>query len=146
MIKLVFPQPAFRIKEEEGKELIFDDIRKQWVRLTPEEWVRQNFVQYLLQELQYPAAYISIEKEIKLGELKKRFDLLVFDKTHKPWLMLECKAMDVDLTQQTVEQIVRYNMSVPVSFLVVSNGSYTYAWQKTEHAFESIDQLPAFEN
>jgi predicted type IV restriction endonuclease len=58
--------------------------------------------------------------------------------------MLECKAMDVDLTQQTVEQIVRYNMSVPVSFLVVSNGSYTYAWQKTEHAFESIDRLPAF--
>ncbi len=144
MIKLTFPQPAFRIKEEEGKELIFDDIRKQWVRLTPEEWVRQNFVQYLLQELHYPAAYISIEKEIKLGELKKRFDLLVFDSMHKPWLMLECKAMDVDLTQQTVEQIVRYNMSVPVSFLVVTNGSYTYAWQKTADAFESIHQLPAF--
>lgn len=144
MIKLTFPQPAFRIKEEEGKELIFDEIRKQWVRLTPEEWVRQNFVQYLLQELQYPAAYISIEKEIKLGELKKRFDLLVFDNMHRPWLMLECKAMDVDLTQQTVEQIVRYNMSVPVSYLVVSNGSYTYAWQKTEQAFESINQLPAF--
>ncbi len=144
MIKLTFPQPAFRIKEEEGKELIFDDIRKQWVRLTPEEWVRQNFVQYLLQELQYPAAYISIEKEIKLGELKKRFDLLVFDSMHKPWLMLECKAMDVDLTQQTVEQIVRYNISVPVSFLVVTNGSYTYAWQKTADAFESIHQLPAF--
>ncbi len=145
MIKLTFPQPAFRIKEEQGKELIFDDIRKLWVRLTPEEWVRQNFVQYLLQELQYPAAYISIEKEIKLGELKKRFDLLVFDNMHRPWLMLECKAMDVDLTQQAVEQIVRYNMSVPVSFLVVSNGSYTYAWQKAEHTFESIDQLPAFE-
>ncbi len=144
MIKLTFPQPAFRIKEEEGKELIFDDIRKQWVRLTPEEWVRQNFVQYLLQELHYPAAYISIEKEIKLGELKKRFDLLVFDNMHKPWLMLECKAMDVDLTQQTVEQIVRYNMSVPVSFLVVTNGSYTYAWQKTAEAFESIDRLPVF--
>ena len=145
MIKLTFPQPAFRIKEEEGKELIFDEIRKQWVRLTPEEWVRQNFVQYLLQVLQYPAAYISIEKEIKLGERKKRFDLLVFDNMHRPWLMLECKAMDVDLTEQTVEQIVRYNMSVPVSFLVVSNGTYTYAWQKTEHAFDSIDQLPVFQ-
>lgn len=144
MIKLTFPQPAFRIKEEEGKELIFDEIRKQWVRLTPEEWVRQNFVQYLLQVLHYPAAYISIEKEIKLGERKKRFDLLVFDNMHRPWLMLECKAMDVDLTEQAVEQIVRYNMSVPVSYLVVSNGSYTYAWQKTEHAFESINQLPVF--
>lgn len=145
MIKLTFPQPAFRIKEEEGKELIFDEIRKQWVRLTPEEWVRQNFVQYLLQVLHYPAAYISIEKEIKLGERKKRFDLLVFDNMHRPWLMLECKAMDVDLTEQAVEQIVRYNMSVPVSYLVVSNGSYTYAWQKTEHAFESINQLPVFQ-
>lgn len=144
MIQVTFPQPAFRIKEEEGKELIFDEIRKQWVRLTPEEWVRQNFVQYLLQELHYPAAYISVEKEIRLGDLRKRFDLLVFDALHRPWLMLECKAMDVDLTQQTVEQIVRYNMSVPVSFLVVSNGSYTYAWQKTEHTFESIDRLPSF--
>ena len=144
MIQVTFSQPAFRIKEEEGKELIFDEIRKQWVRLTPEEWVRQNFVQYLLQELHYPAAYISVEKEIRLGELRKRFDLLVFDALHRPWLMLECKAMDVDLTQQTVEQIVRYNMSVPVSFLVVSNGSYTYAWQKTEHTFESIDRLPSF--
>ena len=124
--------------------MIFDDIRKQWVRLTPEEWVRQNFVQYLLQELQYPAAYISIEKEMKLGERKKRFDLLVFDSMHRPWLMLECKAMDVDLTQQTVEQIVRYNMSMPVAYLVVSNGSFTYAWQKTTHAFESIECMPMF--
>lgn len=144
MIKLTFPQPAFRIKEEEGKELIFDEIRKQWVRLTPEEWVRQNFVQYLLQVLHYPSAYISIEKEMKLGERKKRFDLLVYDHLHQPWLMLECKAMDVDLSQQTIEQIVRYNMSVPVSFLVVSNGSYTYAWQKTAHAFESIERMPLF--
>lgn len=144
MIKIEYPQPAFRIKEEEGKELIFDDIRKLWVRLTPEEWVRQNMLQYLIQTKEYPAVFISVEKEISLGELRKRFDVLVFNSEHKPWLMLECKAMDVELSEKTLEQIVRYNMSVPVSYLVISNGSFTYAWEKKENRLVSISELPVF--
>lgn len=72
-----FPEPGFRIKKEEGREYIFDALRKKWVALTPEEWVRQNFVQYLLQVKNYPASLIALEKEIKLGELKKRFDILI---------------------------------------------------------------------
>jgi hypothetical protein len=145
MIKVDFPAPTFRIKEEAGKEVIFDDLRKQWVRLTPEEWVRQNFIQYMLQVKQYPAAFIGIEKEIALGELKKRFDLLLFDRNHQPWMMIECKAMDVELTEKVLEQIVRYNMSVPVNYLVISNGTYTYAWVKTKNRLISITELPAFE-
>jgi hypothetical protein len=144
MIKVDFPAPSFRIKEEEGKEVIFDDLRKQWVRLTPEEWVRQNFIQYMLQVKQYPAAFIGIEKEIALGELRKRFDLLLFDRNHQPWMMIECKAMDVELTEKVLEQIVRYNMSVPVNYMVISNGIYTYAWVKTESQLISITELPAF--
>ena len=145
MIKVDFPTPSFRIKEEEGKEVIFDDLRKQWVRLTPEEWVRQNFIQYMLQVKEYPAAFIGIEKEIALGELRKRFDLLLFDRNHQPWMMIECKAMDVELTEKVLEQIVRYNMSVPVNYMVISNGTYTYAWVKTENRLISIAELPAFE-
>ncbi|MBP6686993.1 MAG: type I restriction enzyme HsdR N-terminal domain-containing protein [Lacibacter sp.] len=144
MIKIDFPIPSFRIKEEDGKEVIFDDLRKQWVRLTPEEWVRQNLIQYLLQVKQYPAAFISIEKEIVLGELKKRFDVLIYDRTHQPWMMIECKAMEVDLAEKVLEQIVRYNMSVPVNYLVISNGTYTYAWMKEENRLIGINELPAF--
>lgn len=145
MIKVDFPAPSFRIKEENGKEVIFDDLRKQWVRLTPEEWVRQNLIQYMLQVKQYPAAFIGIEKEIALGELKKRFDLLVFDRHHQPWMMIECKAMDVELTDKVLEQIIRYNMSVPVSYLVISNGTYTYAWVKEKNRLISITELPVFD-
>jgi hypothetical protein len=145
MIKVDFPKPSFRIKEEDGKELIFDDLRKQWVRLTPEEWVRQNLIQYMLQAKQYPAAFIGIEKEIALGELKKRFDLLVFDRNHQPWMMIECKAMDVELTEKVLEQIIRYNMSVPVSYLVISNVTYTYAWVKEKNRLISLTELPVFD-
>ena len=145
MIQVTFPQPAFRIKEEEGKELIFDEMRKQWVRLTPEEWVRQNLLQYLIQTKNYPAAFIGVEKEISLGELKKRFDVLIFDRDHQPWMMIECKAMDVELSEKVLEQVVRYNMSIPAPYLVISNGSYTYAWVKKENRLISLAELPEFE-
>ena len=88
MIKIYYPHYAFKIKEEEsGKEFIFDEQRKQWVRLTEEEWVRQNFAQYLLQVKKYPSSYIAVEKKMKLGEMNKRFDILVFNKAAKPWMM-----------------------------------------------------------
>lgn len=142
MIKVVFPASSFQIKEMDAREMIFDEIRKSWVKLTPEEWVRQNFVQYIVQVMNYPAALIGIEKEMKLGELRKRFDLLVYNKEHQPWMMIECKAMDVELSEKTVEQIIRYHMSVPVPYIVITNGSYTYAWKKKEGRFVSLSNLP----
>ena len=144
MVKVEFPKPDFKIKEEEHKELIFDELRKKWVRLTPEEWVRQNFVQYLIQSKQYPSAFISIEKEIQLGELKKRFDVLVYDRNHIAWMMIECKAMDVALSEDVLAQVIRYNASVPVSFLVITNGSFTYAYEKSGTGLEEISLLPDF--
>lgn len=145
MIKVVFPSPTFQIKEEDEKEFIFDAIRKQWVRLTPEEWVRQNLLQYFIQTKQYPAAYIGVEKEMKLGELKKRFDLLLYNREHQPWMLVECKAMDVELTENVLEQIIRYHLTIPVPYLVISNGVYTYAWSKNESRLISLTELPAFE-
>jgi len=144
MVKLEFPAPNFKIKEDGGKKLIFDEIRRQWVRLTPEEWVRQNFIQYLIQTKQYPAALIGVEKEIKLGDLKKRFDVLVFNKAHEPWMMIECKAMEVELNEDVLQQVLRYNISVPVTFLVITNGSYTYAYEKTSGNLNALTTLPDF--
>jgi len=86
------------MREGAGGTEIFDALRKRWVKLSPEEWVRQNMVQYLLEEKSYPAALIGVEKEIKLGSLRKRFDLLVYDRAHQPWMLLECKAMEVPLS------------------------------------------------
>ncbi len=144
MIKVQFPAPSFQIKEQDSKEHIFDALRKQWVRLTPEEWVRQNFIQYLIQTKNYPAALMAVEKEMQLGELKKRFDVLLFDTSHQPWMMIECKAMDVEITEKVLEQIIRYNISVPVQYMVITNGTYTYAWEKKEGRLISLDELPQF--
>jgi len=144
MIKVVFPPASFQIKEKDSKELIFDEIRKSWIVLTPEEWVRQNFIHYLIQTKNYPSALIGIEKEIALGELKKRFDVLVYDHEHQPWMMIECKAMEVELSEKVLEQIIRYHVSVPVPYIVITNGSYTYAWEKKEGTLISLDELPEF--
>jgi hypothetical protein len=142
MIFIKYPTPDFRIKQEEEKEFIFDALRKKWLVLTPEEWVRQNFVQYLIKVMNYPATLIALEKEIQLGELKKRFDILVYDKVHKPWMMVECKGAEITLDTKVLEQLLRYNISIPVEFMVITNGSFTYAWQHTGKELKLIPELP----
>lgn len=141
-MNIPYPEPAFRIRQEGGKDFIFDSLRKKWLLLTPEEWVRQNFLQYLLQVKKYPASLVAIEKAIALGELKKRFDILVYDKNHHPWMMVECKAASVKLDEKVLEQILRYNMSVPVEFIVITNGATTYGWHKLARGLELLEELP----
>jgi hypothetical protein len=140
----MYPPYSFKIKEEQGKEVIFDGARKTWVRLTPEEWVRQNFLQYLVQTMLYPASLIAVEKELQLGELKKRFDILVYDQQHRPWMMIECKSMDVPLDEKVLSQILRYHIGIPVPFLVITNGSYCAAFEKTNGTLVPISRLPDF--
>lgn len=141
MLRISFPPFAFKIKEEDNKEWIFDEGRKKWVRLTPEEWVRQNFLQYLIQVKKIPSSLIAIEKEIQLGELKKRCDIVVYN-NKKPWMIVECKEINVPLTNTVLEQIVRYNMAIPVEYLVISNGSFSYAWQRINNGLEVLQELP----
>ena len=142
MIPVKFPEPAFRLKKENSIEFIFDAIRKQWLVLNDVEWVRQNFIQYLVQTLGFPAAFIALEKEIRLGELIKRFDILVYDPLHVPWMMIECKATAINLSDAALQQVLRYNISVPVPFLVITNGHYTFGWQKTGIDLKLIEQMP----
>ena len=111
--------------------------------LTPEEWVRQNFVQYLIRAKSYPSSLIALEKEIQLGELRKRFDILVYDKDHQPWMMIECKAGEIKLDDAVLQQVLRYNISVPVKYIVITNGGITYAWKKESDSLRSIQEIPS---
>jgi Uncharacterized conserved protein len=126
MIHIQFPPPDFRIQATNGQEMIFDPFRKKYVVLTPEEWVRQNFLNYLVKSLEYPGALMSIEKEMHLGELRKRCDIVIYSREAVPWMIVECKEMGVPLGMPVLEQIVRYNMALPVPYLVITNGSNTW--------------------
>ena len=145
MLVINYPEPNFRIKKEKDKEFLFDPLRKKWLLLTPEEWVRQNFLQYLIQVLNYPSSLIALEKEVSLGELKKRFDILVYNKDHHPWMIVECKAADIKLNDDTLQQALRYNISVPAEFLVITNGDYSFGWQKMGDQLHVIYELPVWE-
>ena len=102
--------------------MIFDIIRKKYVTLTPEEWVRPHVLHYLVGEKKVPASLIGVESAIKLFNTKKRFDVAVFDRNGKPLLVVECKAPSVALTQEVLDQVVRYNMALKVNFLMLTNG------------------------
>ncbi|MBN2519713.1 MAG: type I restriction enzyme HsdR N-terminal domain-containing protein [Bacteroidales bacterium] len=126
MIKLNLPEYHFKIKEVEGKKYIFDQNRKKYVALTPEEWVRQNFIQYLVNEKKYPLSLIGIEYPLKVHKLDRRGDIVVFNNQGKPGLIVECKAPDVQITQNVFDQIANYNIPLKVKYLIVTNGMKHY--------------------
>ena len=144
MIAVHYPQPAFKIEERGGQRFIFDAIRKKWLLLTEEEWVRQNFVAFLITTQQYPAALIALEKSLVLNELKKRFDVLVYDSNHQPWMLVECKAPQVVLNDAVLQQVLRYNISIPVTYIVITNGTVTFGWQKEHGVLKKLDALPVW--
>ena len=122
MQKLNLPNYKFKLKSNENKTLIFDNLRKKYMVLTPEEWVRQHFVQFLIEEKNYPPSLIAIEKQVLVNNLKKRSDILVFNKEGNPDIIVECKAPKIKITQATFDQIARYNSTLNANFLVVTNG------------------------
>jgi len=143
MIKINYPHYDFRIKKEDGSELIFDDTRKQWVRLTPEEWVRQNMLQYLVKVKKYPASLIAVEKEITLHELKKRFDILVY-KESRPWMIIECKEMNVALNESVLKQVLNYNITLQAEFIIITNGTDNYGFSLLNGVAQPLFQFPDF--
>jgi len=126
MERLNLPTYSFNIKFKEQRKYIFDLIRKKYVLLTPEEWVRQNFLKYLVEEKKYPASLIAVEKEFKLNKLSKRSDVVVYNRLGQPFLIVECKATTVKIDQKVFDQIARYNMKLNVEYLVVTNGLEHY--------------------
>jgi len=146
MQKLNLPEYSFRIKTTEGKRYIFDSLRKKFVRLTPEERVRQNFVQFLIQEKKYSPSLIVAEGLVKVNNNPQRADLVIFDRQGIPVLVAEFKAPDVKITQQTFDQIARYNMQLKVNYLIVSNGLEHYCCRInfTEKSYSFLPEIPDF--
>lgn len=145
MLKIEFESYQFTIEKRKGIQYIFDPVRKRRIILTPEEWVRQNFLQYLLQHMKYPAALIAIEKEFLLGDLSKRGDLVIYDRASLPWMIVECKQMNEALSEKTIKQVLIYHISLPAKYLVITNGSYTAGFIKQEGRFQPIEELPQYE-
>ena len=142
MIPVQFPAPQFKMKTVGDKRHIFDAIRKRWLLLTEEEWVRQNLVAYLLRVLEYPPTMIALEKGLSLHQLKKRFDILIYNSNHQPWMLVECKAPEVPLAEGVLQQVLRYNISIPVEYVIITNGTHTFGWRKVNDSLQMINELP----
>lgn len=147
MQKLNFPVYSFRFKNSENKVSIFDEIRKKFILLTPEEWVRQHVVQFLLQDKKYPTSYINVEKLIKINDLSKRYDGVVFQPNGEIFLLIECKAPEVPISQQTFDQIARYNLVLKAKYLMVTNGLNHYFCQMDfeNEKYVFLRELPEFD-
>lgn len=148
MQKLNLPEFSFRIKTENDKMFIFDAIRKKFVRLTPEEWVRQNFVQFLISVKNFSFSLIAIETSVEINNNQQRADLVIYNRLGVPILIAEFKSPDVKISQQTFDQIVRYNMRLKVPFLVVSNGLDHYCCKinYSENSYAFISEIPDFKD
>ncbi|MDI1305027.1 MAG: type I restriction enzyme HsdR N-terminal domain-containing protein [bacterium] len=146
MQKLNFQLYNFRFKNSENKVSIFDEIRKKFIILTPEEWVRQHVVQFLLEEKKYPKSLINVEKVLKVNGLRKRYDVVVFNPDGSIFILIECKAPEIKIAQATFDQIARYNMTMKAQFLMVTNGLNHYFCQmdfeNEKYAF--LENLPNY--
>jgi hypothetical protein len=147
MQKLNFPSFMFRFKNSENKVAIFDEIRKKFIILTPEEWVRQHVIQYLLQVKKYPKSYINVEKNIKINDLNKRYDIVVYQPNGSIYLLIECKAPEITINQQTFDQIAKYNLVLNAKYLMVSNGLNHYFCQMDfeNEKYIFLKELPEFD-
>lgn len=141
LIPVPYPAPAFRIRSSGGLRQIFDPVRRRFVALTPEEWVRQNFMLYLQTVLGYPAALMAVEKEIRLGELRRRCDIVLY-RASRPWLIVECKEPSVPVDEKALRQIAAYQLALRVDYLVLTNGAHTLGWDNQAGAW--LRALPAY--
>jgi len=146
MQKLNLPTYSFRIKNVENKTYIFDTLRKKNVRLTPEEWVRQNFVRFLIIEKGYSSSLIAVETGVTVNNHLLRTDMVTYNRKGVPVLVAEFKAPEVKISQQTFDQIVRYNMQLKVPYLIVSNGLNHYCCQISyeDNSYVFLPEIPSF--
>ncbi|MES2703828.1 MAG: type I restriction enzyme HsdR N-terminal domain-containing protein [Bacteroidota bacterium] len=129
-----------------GKTTVFDPVRKKWLVLTPEEHVRQYVLQYMITVARYPATLLAVEKTILVGNLSKRFDIVVYDRNHKPWLLAECKAPEVAVTEKTLHQLLNYQQKVQCNYWLLTNGHQTYCADACDTAnIKWLQSLPRYE-
>ena len=148
MQQLNFPSYTFRFKNSENKVSIFDEIRKKFIILTPEEWVRQHVIRFFLEEKKYPKSLINVEKILKVNDLRKRYDVVVFNPDGSIYILVECKAPEIKTAQATFDQIARYNMTLKAQFLMVTNGHNHYFCQMDfeNEKYLFLKELPDYKN
>ncbi len=146
-MKLNLPEYRFKMRiNSMGKSEIFDDFRKKYVIVTPEEWVRQNFLQYLKETKKYPSSLIAVEKGIRVNNMQKRFDAVVYNRNGNPIMLIEFKSPEIKISQKVMEQISIYNINLNVNYLIVSNGLTHYCCKvdKKTETFEFLTDIPNF--
>jgi hypothetical protein len=148
MQTLQFPKFEYKLKIENEQSFIFDEVRKKWLILTPEEWVRQHLVHYLIQFKHFPRGLIQIEKQIDLNGTKKRFDVLVYNTLLQTLLLVECKAPHVVLSQIVLDQVLRYNLQVKAQYILITNGLKhgVYQFLPATQSYEVLQELPDYKN
>ena len=146
MLSLNFPKYSFRLKNSENKVAVFDVLRKKFVLLTPEEWVRQHVVHFLLKEKNIPQSLLNVEKQLKVHQMIKRYDVVVFKPDGSIWMIVECKAASVPVTQNTFDQIARYNLALKADYLMVTNGLEHYFCQLDyeKEKYHFLKDIPAW--
>ena len=145
---LNLPQYSFRITEKSGKKLIFDDFRRRWVSLTPEEWVRQNFARYLTEVKHFPSSLVAIERSLRMNQRDFRTDIVLFSRSGNPLVVVECKAPQVKITQMVFDQIARYNLDLRVNYLIVTNGLMHYCcrFDQSQLSYAFLPEIPDFKD
>lgn len=143
MLPLNFPAYEFSIRRD-GPAEIFDPLRKKFVALTPEEWVRQHMVRYLTEEKGFPHGLLSVEGSITLYRTKKRYDIAAFDRNGSPILVVECKAPSVPVNEKVVDQVIRYNLVLEAPYLLVTNGLVHVALKKEGGSYVQFPRIPDF--
>jgi hypothetical protein len=146
--ELNLPQYSFKITGDEKSKMIFDPLRKKYVKLTDEEWVRQNFLQYLIQQGKYPPGLIRVEAMFRFNNMKRRADILLHNRRGEPVMLVECKAPDVPVNDIVFDQIVCYNMEFRVPYIVVTNGLVHYICKvnNMDKTWEFLNVIPLFED
>ena len=146
MYDLNLPKYDFKVKSEGGKKQIFDSVRKQFVVLTPEEWVRQHFIHFLHQEKGFPLSLMGVEFPLQYNGMNKRADIICFQKEGKAMLLVECKSANVSISQKVFDQIARYNFDLRVQFLVVTNGLQHFCCEMNyeENSYRFLQEIPVF--
>ena len=147
MNHLNLPTFNYKLKKDGGKHFILDLIRRKYVVLTPEEWVRQHFVHFLINDLKYPKPLFKVESGLKFNTLSKRSDILIHDREGKAWMLVECKSPEIKLTQKAFNQIAVYNMTIGAKYLAVTNGMVHFCYRigKTGEELEFLKDFPPFE-
>ena len=148
MMRLNLPPYPARVKEADGRRQIFDILRRKYVALTPEEWVRQHFIHYLIGYKGYPAALLANEVPLQVGEKRVRADSVLYDRQLRPRLIIEYKAPTRPLTQKVFDQLTVYNLLLHVDYLIVSNGLETYICKMdyTNHTYRFLEMIPDYKN